>query len=460
MAGKFSAARPKRAGDAFTRAHHAERGDGPSSKKPRFDYRNPSTLAPDVPEEDAILELDEIGKTGGTKRNAVNIDGYESDSSTENFDARADTRAEMAYAFAAKARAEAEAKEDDSDEDMFGGGDEDKDAEESGATGAKPKKRAVEFLREDDILGQVYESKSGGHVSGDFSLHGKARKKDDESSSESGDDEERDRIGSDVDEEVGAGGKKKHAPKLDAFNMKGEAEEGRFDESGNFVRKAVDPDAVHDTWLDGISKKDLKLAREAHEKREAQRRNRALANDAVIISDVLSTLIANMEKGETVLESLQRLGKGKPKEKKKPAWQKNKRKNGDVMDLDSDKSTEDPAETKRKETVEAITGAADQLMMRGQTDVYDDEREKLIRQYTKETGESWVEPSRAGPDESGSTEARLWEYHWSDGRSGGEIHGPYDGATMVAWNEAGYFGEGVEFRRTGDSEWSRVVDFV
>jgi len=35
------------------------------------------------------LELDEIGKSGGIKRKAVNIDGDESDSSTENFDLRA-----------------------------------------------------------------------------------------------------------------------------------------------------------------------------------------------------------------------------------------------------------------------------------------------------------------------------------------------------------------------------------
>ena len=43
---------------------------------------------------------------------------------------------------------------------------------------------------------------------------------------------------------------------------------------------------------------------------------------------------------------------------------------------------------------------------------------------------------------------------------GGERHGPYDGHTMAAWNDAGYFGEGVEFRRVGDSEWSRSVDFL
>ena len=79
----YPAGRPKRPGDLYARTHHLE-GE-PSSKKPRFDPRNPSQLAPDAEEEDPILNADEIGKGSGIKRNAVNIDGYDSDSSTENF---------------------------------------------------------------------------------------------------------------------------------------------------------------------------------------------------------------------------------------------------------------------------------------------------------------------------------------------------------------------------------------
>src|SRR2546430_13370718 len=72
MSSRRPAPRPNRAGEAFTRNHHLESSDGPpSSKKPRFDVRNPSALAPDAPEEDAILDLDEIGKGGQrTKRSA------------------------------------------------------------------------------------------------------------------------------------------------------------------------------------------------------------------------------------------------------------------------------------------------------------------------------------------------------------------------------------------------------
>ncbi|KAK8171377.1 hypothetical protein BKA80DRAFT_260200 [Phyllosticta citrichinensis] len=345
-------------------------------------------------------------------------------------------------------------------EDDLKDGDDEEDLSREGK-----KKKDVRFLDEDDIEGQIADSKSGGHVSANFKLDekgkGKSAGRDDESSSESGGDEERDRVGSDVDEELGAGSKKKHAPKLDAFNMKAENEEGRFDESGNYIRKA-DPDAIHDTWMDGLTKKDMKAAKAAEEKREQDRRKRALADDSLLASDLLSTLITRMERGETVLEALQRLGTGKKKEKPKPKWQRNKRKtsngaNGheddDAMDVDAAPKEEDPAEKKRRETVEAITGAADQLFSRGQTEIYEAERELLIRQYKRETGEDWVEQEKE--DEQGET--KMWEYRWGDARDGGEKHGPYDGPTMTAWNDAGYFGEGVEFRRVGDTGWEKVV---
>lgn len=444
------APRPKRTADVYARTHHQE-SEVPSSKKPRFDARNPSTLAPDAPEEDAVLDLDEIGKGGQTKRNAVNIDGYESDSDNDNFDARARAKAKQL---------EREKESNDMFDDLEEDEEEDKVKKKSGKG-----KKDVRFLDVEEIEGQVLSSKSGGHVSGDFSAAGKRKVAEDgESSSEdeeeAGKEEEEGRVGSDVDEELGAGAKKKHAPKLDAFNMRDEQEEGAFDDTGNFVRKAMDPDSVHDSWLEGVSKKEMKRAREAQEKRDEERRQKNREDDALVTSDILSILIRHLHLGETVLEALQRLGKSKAKSKPKSKWQKNKAKsnggqNGDAMEMDA--SAEDVAEARRKEAVEAITGAADQLMTRGDLEIYDHERGLLIRMYKTETGEDWVDPPSAG-EVTGLVE-KNWEYRWADGRDGEVQHGPYDATTMKAWNEAGYFGEGVEFRAVGEDEWSRVVDF-
>lgn len=454
MANATSAARPKRAGEDFARTHDK------TSKKPRFDYRNPSTLAADAPDEDVILDADVIGKSGlQTKRNAVNIDGYESDSDNDNFNARAEE----------KARRDAGPKggsKDEDEDDMFADleeddqgtrdGDEDEDLGREG----KARKKDVRFLEHDDIEGQVMDSKAGGHVDADLTMgKGKQRKRSGSvsSSSSSGGDEERDLLPEEMDDdmaaEVGAGGKKKHAPRLDAFNLKDEEEDGRFDESGNFIRKAQDPDAGNDSWLNGLSKKDMRRAKEAQEKRDDERRRKAMASDAVLSSDSLSTLLTHLETGETPLEALQRLNKGKSKETKVPKWKQKKQKNKmDIDEPNSNSAAADPVEDARKHAVEAITGAADALYGREQHEIYETERELLLRQYKRETGEDWTSPAVTA-----SADDDMFEYRWSDARDGGESHGPYDGPTMKAWNEAGYFGEGVEFRRVGDEEWDRVL---
>lgn len=480
MSTRRPAPRPKRGGEEFSRTHHLD--DGGPSKKPRFDVRNPSALAPDAPEEDAILEADEIGKRGQqAKRNAVNIDGYASDSSNEGFDARAEAKSKEAKKKGEKVPGRKREEEDDMFGDLDEGmGDGDKDKEVVGE--GKKKDKNVRFLEAEEIEGQVASSTSGGHVSANFTTNGngtglngmrsnrpRSHSASSNSSSESdvGEEERADTAGQ-VDEEVGAGGKKAHAPKLDAFNMKSEQEEGRFDAQGNYVRKAADPDAVHDSWLEGVSKKDMKKAKEAAEKRDTERRQKAVEADAVLTSDILRILIPYLERGETILEALARLNKNK--EKKKPKWQHNKTRNkrpttgtDDAMDLDPH-AENDPAETHRIEAVEAITGAADQLLTRGQTEIYEAERELLMRQYKRETGDDWVdaaspeEEANEEHDNDGSGEG-MWQYRWSDARDGGETHGPYDGGTMKAWEEAGYFGEGVEFRRVGGG-WSGSVRFV
>lgn len=241
-----------------SRAHLV--GD-PQNKKPKFDHRNPSTLAQDAPDEDAILDLDEIGRGGQqSKRNAVRLEGYESDSSNENFDARADEKVKQAAKEKREAKSKDEEEEEEEENDMFADIEEnenpDGDDDEELAREGKKRKKEVRFLDTNEIEGQVGSSHGGGHVSADFSMTPKDSSwKQSESSGEASDssdgehgDAQRDQVDSDVDDELGAGAKKKHAPRLDGFNMRSEAEEGRFDSTGNFVRNAKDPFEVHDAY--------------------------------------------------------------------------------------------------------------------------------------------------------------------------------------------------------------------
>ncbi|KAL2263263.1 hypothetical protein VTK26DRAFT_7528 [Humicola hyalothermophila] len=479
MASKFSAARPKRAGEAFTRAHHGEDRDdqGPTSKKVKFDLRNPSALAPSANDEDDenddILSADVIAASGrATKRGAVNIDGYESDSENETFEARAEARGKKGRAAEDVDLAElmdnynskttASGGVEDEEVDMFG--DFDDEDNTLGGTSRKAKKgKEVRFLDDKDIEGQESTSKSGGRV-----------RLDDNPSDEDDDDDDDDEEAiaaaiaeEGIDEEVGAGGLKKHAPKIDAFNMRQEQEEGAFDEAGNYIRKAVDAEAVHDRWLEGISKKEMKKAAAAHEKRDAELRRQQREDDSILTADLFSSLIARLEPGETALDALARLRKGQTKPKKIPKWKQKRAKNngpgGDAMDVDTEKEPEDPKQVRIKEAINAIADAADKLMRRDYPNIYDTERERLIREYRNETGEDWVEPAELnGNGENGGTgEVKMWEFRWTDGRDGGATQGPFDGPTMKAWQDAGYFGEGVEFRPAGEEgEWSRLATFV
>ncbi|OOQ91630.1 lin1 family protein [Penicillium brasilianum] len=442
---------PKRAGEDVTRTHHDQDDlEGPDSKKPRFDLRNPSALAPDTLDEDQFLDADEIGKRGQkVRRKAVNIDGYDSDSENEGFSARMEEKS--------KRKLE---KHDAEDDDMFAELQEDFGEEEIDADEAMRKnKKNVRFLRDDEIEGQDAYSKGGKALHVDLSKGADEidTEEDEESESDVGE-EERAKIDTELDEELGAGAKKKNAPLLDAFNMRAEQEEGRFDDQGNFVRKAVDPDAVYDSWLEGLSKKDIRKAKEAAEKRDEERKEQDRINDSVLTADVLTTIITHLERGETILEALARLGKGL---QRKPKWQnkkKNKKNNGPE---DTEMTDENPDEANRRKAIDSLTGAADILMGRGQPEIYDAERELLTRQYRNETGENWVDPptiSDNGESEQGPT---MWEFRWADARDGGDAHGPYDSAMMESWKGAGYFGEGVEFRRVGDTgPWSQAVSFV
>ncbi|KAK1508538.1 Lin1 family protein [Colletotrichum tamarilloi] len=472
MASRHSAARPKRAGETFARTHHhdAEADDGHDSKKLKFDVRNPSALAPDAPEEDAILDADVIGGGGGaTKRGAVNLDGYDSDSDNErNFKSRANEKHKGrkdgdadffgqldnydAKDSGANGKGGRVNEDDDEDDDMFAADDDDEEKEGKAAqegTKAAGKDKAVRFLDDAQIQGQELQSKSGGQI-----------RLDDEESSDDEEDKELAMQEEGIDEEVGLGGLKRNAPKVEAFNMKDEQEEGRFDEDGNFIRKAVDPNAVHDKWLDGLSKKDLKKAADAHEKREAEARRLRMENDDILTTDLLKALIVRLERGETSLEALARLGKGQPKTKKIPKWKLKKQNKGggdETMDVDKEKDQLSPEQQKRKEAIEAITDAADKLLSRDHAEIYDEEREMLVREWQRETGEQWVEPAKDDADDDLSS--RMWEFRWTDGRDNAEKQGPYDGPTMKAWQDAGYFGEGVEFRLVGDDSWTRVATF-
>ncbi|CAO3643395.1 unnamed protein product [Cunninghamella echinulata] len=192
--------------------------------------------------------------------------------------------------------------------------------------------------------------------------------------------------------------KKKKEPKLMAFNMKQEMEEGSFDAQGNYIRNEKDPEAFHDRWMEGISRKEMIKAKEAQFKRDQIEKVKEATRQSTLPqteSDVYKLLIDYLLPGETVQEALTTLGKGA--HGKVPAWKqklldkKNKNKKQQPQ-----QPVDDQQALEKQKKVEKITELADQLMALGHFNVYEDTFEYIVRYLRSKlvVEEDWVPQSK------------------------------------------------------------------
>ncbi|KAI9308743.1 hypothetical protein BJ944DRAFT_259666 [Cunninghamella echinulata] len=256
-------------------------------------------------------------------------------------------------------------QDDDDDFDMFSTTMDTNNNEEEGASkntmSNKKKKLALQ-----DIEGQEMSSKD--------------QESDDEDDNEQDDDS-----------------KKKKEPKLMAFNMKQEMEEGSFDAQGNYIRNEKDPEAFHDRWMEGISRKEMIKAKEAQFKRDQMEKVKEATRQSTLPQtegDVYKILIDYLLPGETVQEALTTLGKGA--HGKIPAWKqklldkKNKNKKQPQQPVDDQQALE------KQKKVEKITELADQLMALGHFNVYEDTFEYIVRYLRSKliVEEDWIPQSK------------------------------------------------------------------
>lgn len=372
---------------------------------------------------EAMFEED-VG-VGARRKKLVKDDGYESDSSNEGHGVE----------FAANKNSAANVEEED-DDDMFG--------EAAPAESGKP---TVPGIDDDD---DDYDERNDR-----WAEEGQLKQSEfmdivDENSDIAADQEE-DEYDSD-DKEVGALGRKVNAPKMDAYNMDAELEEGAFDEAGNYVRRKKDPKDSQDNWLKDVSRKDIEIAKEAVQRRheeERERQRKEQKEDEVSVAELLAEIIGILDRGETVLECLARLGAST--EPKRIRRRHQQRSSSKMAGKETQKDVLD---------VERITKLASRLMAKSQIDVYDTEKEALARLYKRETGTDLdlMEPGDEvmQDDENNETSAaageeNCWEFVWAGAED--NINGPYDASTMKAWLEDGLLssdGTHALVRRVGE----------
>jgi CD2 antigen cytoplasmic tail-binding protein 2 len=176
--------------------------------------------------------------------------------------------------------------------------------------------------------------------------------------------------------------------KISAFNMKQEMEEGSIDANGNFIRNKVDPQAFHDKWMEGITRKDINKAKEAHDKRERDEAVKEAQRQAELPqtkTDIYRALVEYLQPRQNVQEALTSLSNSLPK--KLPAWKqkmldkKNKRTKQQPTKQQA-LSEEEEAERRRK--VDMITALADQMMALGDFDIYEESFEVMVQHLRSE----------------------------------------------------------------------------
>jgi len=99
---------------------------------------------------------------------------------------------------------------------------------------------------------------------------------------------------------------------LSSFNMRDEMEEGKFTEDGTYIR-TFDPNVVHDRWMEGVSDKEIKLARRRKRELEKKLKTKLVDEEEELKatggkSSMERDLLPFLKKGESVLEALQRIG--------------------------------------------------------------------------------------------------------------------------------------------------------
>ncbi|WVF68535.1 hypothetical protein IAT40_003303 [Kwoniella sp. CBS 6097] len=379
----------------------------------------------------------------------------------------------------------AKADEEDDDVDMFA---DDVDEREKSKEADKGKGKAKEndFMDISQIEGQEFGKSTTGQGA------------DDGEDSDSGDEAQaKKNLGTGLDGDMGTD--------ITPFNMKSEMTEGRFTADGEeYMENDKDPNDRHDMWLEDVDKDEIKKARRAHRERERLEKEREEKENSQTNKErevaLFREAVELMERGETVLEALQRLGQQVEEQKrkeekanggggaagggagKKKSWVERQKERKKLMAVDQEQV--DPTHTSNPFT--NLTNIVSSLTTTVQIDVYSLSRESIQRMLPRQT-ENNSATNGSGSGSGGGRPAapppppedkRAFQYRFSMAYVRSlpeaqrpverEVFGPFPVQQLKQWRNTGSFGgpacENVELRLAGDGSdgsswgsWDAVV---
>lgn len=267
--------------------------------------------------------------------------------------------------------------------------------------------------------------------------------------------------------------------KLTPFNMKEELEEGDFDTDGYYISKKADD--IKDAWLDNIEwgnvntfKKNANLEADApaQEKSDSETESEdALSSihskeDEKTQLDLFKNILTHLERGETVLRAIKRLGNSSggnssastSSQSASQKWLKKK------QQTNTTNQTVDPEKVKaNKKALETLTGFANQFIDQGFYDIYDMTYEKIqlkLREAEKKDSESFdIFAENVDANVLASTSSKTqniiedsivkWVYKLEN-TDESKLNGPFTSLQMLEKAEKG------EFKETG--VWCRKLE--
>ncbi|GAA6057684.1 hypothetical protein JCM3770_003840 [Rhodotorula araucariae] len=392
---------PKRPATTFTQDQPTDRAAAAlAGKRVKFAPNNAEHVAADPDADDLQLDLEQDGAGPSRKKGKVTTEGYDSDSSADSDGgfggAGGGRKGRGAGAQAAQPGA---GDDDDGDDDMFGA---DEGTAPDTGLDTKGKKKAKEFLEMGDIEGQEF-GKGDSDAEDDDAVESEEDylPEDDEANADEA--------------PRGRRSKKGMGYALSSFNMKEELAEGRFTADGTYTANKTDPLASHDVWLDGVSKRAIRAAREAKERMDARQKQReedeARTDEQLtqLRDDCLIGLVALVRPGETVAGALNRLGTAKKRAEAEahaaaPAARKGKATAsshgpGEAMDVDEGApapSGEPSAVERYGRKIDRLTHFASTLLsLHGELEIYEQTHDALVRTLKSEGAvrRDWVPPT-------------------------------------------------------------------
>ncbi|KAI9638811.1 putative SMC2orf [Dioszegia hungarica] len=415
---------------------------GPSQPKRTRFAAAPAISSPSLSADESASLLEADLPEGGqrakqrSRRQLKDKDGYGSDSSNEDGEGVVPSRNKPEVA-------------EDEDMDMFG---EDVDAPKE--VDKKGKGKEKEFMELNEIEGQEFE------VTGEDGM---------------GDDDEDEeeihtqRRKAGLDGDMGF--------ELTGFNMKAEMEEGKFTADGeSYLVNDKDEGEKHDVWLDAVDDEEIKKARRAHKERERVEEERQAKEDGEGRKEeeraLMREAVGWMERGETVLECMERLGReAEEKRRKEEVGEGGKKKSW--------------AEKQKERKAAAAAGVKDQatpfarfseivsaLTTIGHLDVYSLSKEAMQRMLPADPASA----QQSAPPPARDTRAFQYRFSMAYVRAlpeaqrpvEREVFGPFAAEQLRQWRNTGFFGgpacENVELRVVkpdgsagGWGSWESVV---